>query len=68
MKASEFWDKCRIHDWSYEYSDDGKVFEKGAREEKVLRSLAEQYGYQDIYDAWMKYIFGKGPKPERPAD
>lgn len=67
MTPRKFWTACRVHDWTYEYSDDPNVYRNGKEEREHLQSIAEKGGeYKCIYDAWHAYHFDNGAKPEEP--
>lgn len=71
----EFYDICQGFDWHYAMSDDFRVWQRGEEEGRWVREVARQNpGFEQIYDAWRKYIFSgkhygvpEAPKPERPA-
>ena len=69
-----FYDKCRYHDWYYEYADDHRSYSSGrASKAELQRKCGEHPKYKDIYTEWQTYMFsGKHtgtedkPKPIRP--
>ena len=38
MTKAEFFDLLKAHDWTYERSDDPMMFERGSRQERVIRN------------------------------
>ena len=41
------------HDWSYEWSDDPRVFKRGSNERQALRQMQTQV--DENYDLWNSY-------------
>lgn len=48
---NQFEERCRQHDWTYEYSDAIETYRKGAAEQQALRDLAKANGPD-----WMKIM------------
>lgn len=69
-----FYDKCKHHDWFYEYSDDGRVYDKGRNARYELQKFCKMHPkYKEIYRQWSYYKFSgdhmnteKQPLPIRP--
>jgi hypothetical protein len=70
-----FYDRCKHIDWYYDYSDDGRVYERGRNAMRQLEAEAKAAPeLKAIFDAWHDYYHvGKPPgqdpgkqKPERP--
>jgi hypothetical protein len=55
-----YFEKCRTHDWFYDYSDDYRVWRAGETEHK---HLVAAYRYspelEKIYRAWADFYFEK---------
>ena len=73
MTKQEFYDKCLHHDWYHAMSDDHRVWVRGEDSWSQLKRAAQDYGYQDILEAFQRYHFTgdafgtpQFPKPERP--
>lgn len=67
MDARKFWTMCRLHDWFYYMSDDPGVFREGQDSEDALIRIAEQDpACNEVYEAWRKYHYDSGPKPDEP--
>lgn len=54
MTLDEFMDMLRKHDWYYHYSDDHRVFVKGAAERNEIEKA--KYSRQDLEQAYQQYI------------
>lgn len=55
------------HDWTYVFSDDIHVFDRGSREHKELVSLiGSDNTFQSLYDLFVNWKFHGGKKPELP--
>lgn len=63
-----FYDKLERHDWTYMMSDDPSVNRRGEAAERTLRAEVMVLGpeAEALYDAFHKYKWGKGLKPDRP--
>lgn len=69
MTPRKFWTACRIHDWTYMYSDDPEVYRNGKEEREALLRIADKGpDFKRVYDAWHDYHFDSGAKPEEPKD
>lgn len=68
MIAAEFYDLCAAHDWTYNFSDDHRVWKRGEAERKRLVSLMQDHHeFQGIFYAWQNYMFrDRGEPIERP--
>lgn len=56
-----FFNRCAGHDWYYYFSDDRRVFTRGEKASKSLKSLANSTEvFLAIYNAWYLYKFS-GP-------
>ena len=66
-----FCDLLRAHDWTYSMSDDGKTFRRGEEQEATIKraitSFPDYPHFQALYDAYLAWVWKKGPKPELPA-
>lgn len=69
MSVLEFYDELAKHDWHYEMTDDPSVWRKGSVNHKRLLGIAKKsQQHRDMYNAWNRHIFAKGPKPLRLED
>lgn len=69
MTPRKFWTACRIHDWTYMYSDDPEVFRNGNEERNTLLYIADKGpAFKEVYMAWHNYHFDNGSKPEEPKE
>ena len=67
MTPREFWTACRVHDWTYMYSDDPGVYRAGKEENEALLDAAHKDpALFDIYNAWSSHHFDNGAKPAEP--
>ena len=67
MTPRQFWTACRIHDWTYMYSDDPGVYRNGKEQNEALLNEAHaDPALMDIYRAWGEYHFENGAKPAEP--
>ena len=67
MTPRQFWTACRIHDWTYMYSDDPGVYRNGKEENEALLEAAHKNpALMDMYRAWSAYHFDSAAKPEEP--
>ena len=66
-----FCDLLRAHDWTYQMSDDGKAFRRGEEQEATIKraimAFPDYSHFQALYDAYLAWVWKKGPKPELPA-
>jgi len=78
MTPTEFFNRCKNHDWYYDFSDDYRVWQRGTAARDELRRLIAEAGadrsvFQAIYDKWRDYMFNgpswgteKPPEPQPP--
>lgn len=67
MTPRQFWTACRIHDWTYMYSDDPGIYRNGKEQnESLLNAAHDNPALMDIYRAWGEYHFENGAKPAEP--
>lgn len=77
MTLCEFYNKLKVHDWFYDFSDDNEVYLRGRTvRDKLLREVAingEPFG--QLYRAMHDHHFSgepwnteKQPMPERPEE
>lgn len=67
MTPRKFWTMCRLHDWTYMYSDDREAYRNGKEENEALINAAlSNPELMDIYHAWEDYHFRCGAKPAEP--
>ena len=62
MTVAEYYQRCKVHDWFFEYSDDQNVWRSGMHEERYLKSFASDLPTLDrIYKAFYEHYFNKKP-------
>ena len=73
MTLQEFYDLLKIHDWSYEYSDDHRYWNKGRNEDGMIQHILQGHSrdpqFRGLYDQYRSWAFdtqGDITKPERP--
>ena len=70
----EFYDLLVRHDWTYQYSDDHRAWEKGRKSWDWIQGVLmqnEEYTpvFRDLYNRyseWVRDVHGNVTKPERP--
>lgn len=63
-KAVEFYNQCSRHDWTFEYSDDHGVYNRGSEQQrKLYQAIGTDKNLQAIYDDWKNYSFKGGKHP-----
>lgn len=68
ITLKDYYEQLRSHDWYYQYSDDGWVYNRGTESETRVRNLAKQSPeHQKMYDEFRAHKFSGGPAPERPT-
>jgi hypothetical protein len=61
MNQEEFFNACKNHDWTYSYSDDGRVYRQGEAADSKLRDQAKTDPVlENIHTAWYNYVWS-GP-------
>lgn len=54
----KYWDDLKHHDWYFDYSDDGRVWRRGADRHAALRGIAtKDRAYAELFHGWAKYMF-----------
>lgn len=67
MHPAEFYDLCSKHDWTYQFSDDYSVWERGHSNAKKIQSIAaESRELTEILQSWLDYKAGRAEWPTRP--
>ena len=73
MTLQEFYDLLKRHDWTYNYSDDHRVWQKGLDESKMIQHIlmgnSKDLRFRKLYDeyqAWAFDVEGDITKPEKP--
>jgi hypothetical protein len=66
MTPQEYYDLCDSHDWLYHFHWEAEPIRMGQRERAKLISIANQYGYWDMYERFMLHKVGGEEKPEEP--
>jgi len=65
--AQEFHERCALHDWHYQHSDDQSVWRDGCRERAaILATLKASPELHPIYSAWILHIYYNGARPVVP--
>ena len=58
MTTAEFFKLLESHDWTYQYSDDHRAWEKGNSESKRLQAIIQEDPlFTRMYLAYADYIF-----------
>jgi len=61
MTQEEFFNACKNHDWTYSYSDDGRVYRQGeAADSKLTAKAKTDPVFEKIHTAWYNYVWS-GP-------
>ena len=75
MSLFEFYRLLQRHDWSYNYSDDHRVWQRGQDEsnmiQHILRGNSRDEKYRNLYERYREWFWdtsGDITKPERPED
>lgn len=54
VELEQFYNLCKNHDWTYEYSDDNRVYERGRKQRQTilgtLNSHKDDPRYERIYN------------------
>lgn len=51
MNATEFLDLLKSHDWTYFYSDDSRVFNRGLQKDQLIQvTMQGRKDLQQLYD------------------
>jgi len=73
MNLQEFYDLLKVHDWSFNYSDDHRQWQKGrsqlAEIQHIIKTHADEPKYRALFDHYREWHFdvlGDVTKPERP--
>lgn len=67
MTPREYWTACRVHDWTYMYSDDPGVYRAGREDRERLEKMARHNPeLEKIFIAWHEHHFNSGAKPDEP--
>lgn len=62
-----YYDDLARHDWTFDFSEDCRVWEKGWRELEYLRGMATRnLRLAELFHDFSNYIWGGAPKPGRP--
>ena len=75
MSLFEFYRLLHIHDWSYNYSDDHRVFQKGQDESNMIRHILDGNSrdekYRNLYERYREWFWdtsGDVVKPDAPEE
>lgn len=67
MKPIELYSRLEKHDWWYHMSDDHRHYKAGEADSEELRAASEESPENKaVYDDYIAYKSGKGPKPKPP--
>ena len=73
MNLQEFYDLLKRHDWSFEYSDDHRHWQRGRDQLNQIQDILKQNkdnprnrSLYDQYRAWAFDVEGDITKPEKP--
>lgn len=62
-----YYDALARHDWTFDFSEDCRVWEKGWRELEYLRGMATRnLRLAELFRGFSNYVWGGAPKPGRP--
>lgn len=65
MKKNEFQELLDIHDWWYSSSDDMRVWNRGAEEERIMSlAMSQNDEFYNMYKAKREQIFLQIKKPK----
>lgn len=69
---NQFWKILRDHDWTYQYSDDHSVWQRGHAELCEIHNIVKEGGeeYDKLFEDYKKYAWREDnsvQEPERPA-
>ena len=70
----KFWKKCDAHDWYFEYSDDGRVWNEGRKSlSELFDEASKDPKKMEMFNAFKNNMFSgpaygteRPPKPEYP--
>lgn len=62
-----YYDALARHEWTFDYSDDYRVWEKGCRELEYLQGMATKNPrFAEMFRDFSSYVWRGAAKPERP--
>ena len=62
-----YYDALSRHEWTFDYSDDYRVWDKGWRELEYLQGMATKNPhFAELFRGFSNYIWRGTSKPERP--
>ncbi len=62
-----YYDALARHEWTFDFSEDYRVWERGWRELEYLQGMATKNPrLAELFRDFSNYIWGGAPKPERP--
>ena len=66
-ELKEFYKRLEWHDWTYQYSDDHSVWQRGCEMERKLMSDARKdKRAETLFEGYRNYIFKGDEKPDAP--
>ena len=73
MNLQEFYDLLKVHDWSYQYSDDHRHWTRGRDQDNMIQNILQGHSkdpqFRSLYDQYRAWAFdtqGDITKPESP--
>ena len=73
MDLQEFYDLLKRHDWSFNYSDDHRQWQRGRDQlnhiQHILKQNEDEPKYRALFDHYREWAFdvlGDVTKPEKP--
>ncbi len=73
MNIGEFYDLLKVHDWTYDYSDDHRHWQRGRDQlnqiQHIMNQNKDDSRYRALFDQYRLWAFdtkGDVVKPERP--
>jgi hypothetical protein len=62
-----YYDALSRHEWTFDYSDDYRVWDKGRREMEYLQGMTTKNPrFAELFREFSNYIWGRATKPARP--
>lgn len=73
MTLTEFYDLLKLHDWSFNYSDDHRHWTKGRDQldhiQRLLKANTDNPAFKNLFEEYRTWFWdatGDVVKPERP--
>lgn len=69
ISLKAYYNQLAKHDWQFEYADDHREWSAGFAAQKRLVLIADEHpAYRVLYDQWLVYVRGEGPRPLVPVE